>query len=98
MVWASRAPSRRRRPTRPSAGWTRALTWSAVVGGLIGAAQWAVLGDAAPAATGAWSALVLAVPAFLAGTTLVRLALVLPAAWRQHRRHREIRRQRGEHQ
>ena len=98
MVWASRAPSRRRPPPRPSAGWTRALTWSAVVGGLIGAAQWAVLGDAAPAATGAWSALVLAVPALAARTTQVRQARVLTPAWRQHTRHREIRRQRGEHQ
>lgn len=103
MVWASRPPGARRRPhssaRRSRVGRVGALVWSAMAGTLIGAAQWAALGAAAlPVTVGVWPALVLGVPALLAGATLVRLALVLPAVWRQHQqRRREIRRVRGEH-
>ena len=99
MVWASR-PSPGRRPrgsARRRVGWVAALAWSAVAGSLIGAVQWVSLGAAAlPVTAGIWPALLLEVPALLAGATLVRLALVLAAAWRQRRRRREIRRMRGE--
>jgi hypothetical protein len=103
MVWASTAPSRRRRKLStqpPHGGSPGALPCAALGGGAIAGLQWMLLNPtvSAPvsaAMLSAW-AVVLGLPAFLAGATLVRLAGVVHAALNRRRRRREIRRARCE--
>jgi hypothetical protein len=72
MTWASFARSGRRRARahRPAAGLSVALTCTSLGGGVIAAAEWLILSRTGPGAV--WVA-VLAVPAFLAAATVMRL-------------------------
>ena len=76
LLWASRPPGAGRRAgtrrpvTSRSGRWSGVLICAAVAGGLITGVQWAVVSQTAPAAV--W-ALVLGLPGFLAGATVVRL-------------------------
>jgi hypothetical protein len=72
MVWAS--GPRRGPVARPVAGLAGALTCTSVASGVITGVQWAVLSQSGPGV--AW-AVVLWLPAFLAGATLTRLFAVL---------------------
>ena len=73
-VAAPRAKRRRGRAVRPAAGLSGALTCTSVVCGVIAGVQWAILSQTGPGA--AW-AVVLWLPAFLAGATVTRLLAVL---------------------
>src|SRR3954452_4576938 len=77
MLWASRPRAmqrRRARVPRPASGRSRAMVCAAVAGGLITGAQWVVISQTGP---GAMWMVVLGAPAFLAGTTVVRLLAVI---------------------
>jgi hypothetical protein len=94
MLWASRPRATRRRRARvprPVSGRSGALICAAVAGGLITGVQWAVVSQTGPAA--AWM-VVLGAPAFLAGTTVVRLLAVVGIVVHRHRATR-ARRERG---
>jgi hypothetical protein len=71
MVWAS--GPRRGPVARPVAGLAGALTCTSVASGVITGVQWAVLSRSGPGV--AW-AVVLWLPAFLAGATVARLFAV----------------------
>ena len=86
-------PARRGRdPARPVAGLAGALTCTSVACGVITGVQWAVLSQSGPGV--AW-AVVLWLPAFLAGATVTRLFAVLRIVHGRRRRVRGTRRERG---
>jgi hypothetical protein len=91
-VSAMRAPRRRRQPVRSRAGLTGALTCTSVVCGVITCVQWAVLSRTGPGV--AW-AVVLWLPAFLAGATVARLFIVWRIVIDRRRQARAARRVRG---
>ena len=90
MVWAS--GPRSGRVARPVAGLAGALTCTSVACGVITGVQWAVLSQSGPGV--AW-AVVLWLPAFLAGATVTRLFAVLRIVHGRRRRVRGTRRERG---
>jgi hypothetical protein len=90
MVWAS--GPRRGPVARPVAGLAGALTCTSVASGVITGVQWAVLSQSGPGV--AW-AVVLWLPAFLAGATLTRLFAVLLIVHGRRRTLRGIRRVSG---
>jgi hypothetical protein len=100
MLWCSSARARQHRarsarparPARPRAGLAGALTCTSVVCGLITGMQWAVLSQTGPGE--AW-AVVLSLPAFLAGATVARLLAVLRSVHGRRRQARAGRRGRG---
>jgi hypothetical protein len=96
MVWASTAADRHRRKQRARRsrpGWSAALVCAALIGGVIAGMQWVLLASTFPApAADPVRMVALGLPAFLAGTTLVRLARAIGAAvGRSRRRHRILR-------
>jgi len=92
MVWASAPRAERRgRAVHPLRGLSGALTGTAVAGGVITGMQWAVVSQTGPAV--AW-AVVLGLPAFLAGATVIRLLRVLCVAHGRRRLVRTARRER----
>ena len=97
ILWCSAARARQHRArsarsARPRAGLARALTCTSVVCGLITGMQWAVLSQTGPGE--AW-AVVLSLPAFLAGATVARLLAVLRSVHGRRRQARAGRRGRG---
>ena len=85
LLWASRpraARRRRKRVPRPASARSGALVCAAVAGGLITGVQWVVVSQNSPVAT--WI-VVLGVPAFLAGATVVRLLAVIGIVHRRRR-------------
>ena len=103
MVWACTAADRHRRENRARRsrrGWSAALVCAALIGGVIAGLQWVLLASTilAPAADPV-RAVTLGVPAFLAGTTLVRLTRAIGAAVGRSRRRNRILRadERGDH-
>ena len=99
MLWASQTRAgtrrftrlgiRRRRARRPGpmGGRSGALVGAGCVGGVIAGVQWLVVSTATrPVAPSAASMLVLGVPGFLAGATVVRLLAVIAIVLRRRRR------------
>jgi hypothetical protein len=94
MLWcsAAQATQHRARSARPRAGLAGALTCTSVVCGLITGVQWAVLSQTGPGEV--W-AVVLSLPAFLAGATVARLLAVVRSVHGRRRQARAGRRGRG---
>jgi hypothetical protein len=81
MVWPSAGgKGRRARGDRFSTRRPRALVWTALGAGLIAAVEWLVLSSVGSAAV--W-ALVLGLPALLAGATVVRLLGIAGWVWQR---------------
>jgi hypothetical protein len=107
MLWASQTRAGTRRFTRPgirrrrarrpgpTGGRSGALVGAGCVGGAITGVQWLVVSTATPpVAPSAAAMLVLGVPGFLAGATVVRLLAVIGIVL--HRRRRTAGRGRGD--
>ena len=99
MLWASQTRAGTRRFTRPGirrrrarrpgpmGGRSGALVGAGCVGGAIAGVQWLVVTSAFPSvAPSAASMLVLGVPGFLAGATVVRLLAVIAIVLHRRRR------------
>ena len=87
MFWSCRPRTRRRRALRPHPVWgsSGALICAGFVGGVITGVQWVVVSQTAPGA--AW-VVVLALPGFLAGATVVRLLVVIGVVLHRRRQRR----------
>ena len=92
-LWATRPRTRRRRARlpRPVGGPSGALICAGFVGAVIVGLQWVVVSETSPGAV--WL-VVLGVPGFLAGATVVRLLIVIGVV-RHRRRSAPVERDRG---